>query len=331
MERRKVVAGLGAGTLVIPLRLLAQQQQKGYFRIGYLANDPDPRRYSQTFRAFLGGLQELGWIEGQNIEVHVKASGGRDDEFPKLVAELLRDRVDVIVTGGSAATRAARAATDTIPIVFGSAANPVEQKFVASLAQPGGNVTGLALLVRELGPKRLQVLKEILPKATRFARMYQVKSLASIQPSIMTEDDAAARKLEVSLTHIPVARFEDVEPAFAAAVKARVEAVHVTAAGVFVGNRPEVAKLALEYRVPLLGPDGRFADAGALVSYGQNYSARYRRAAYLVDKVLRGIKPADIPVEQPAVFELVVNLKTARQLGIDIPETVLLQADRTIR
>ena len=327
--RRRILAALGSGALVAP-RIAFGQQQKIH-RIGYLASDPDPRKHSQTFRAFLSGLAELGWIEGKNVEVQARTSAGRDDAFPQLVAELLSAKVDILVTGGSAATRAAKAATDSIPIVFGSAANPVEQKFVASLARPGGNVTGLALLVQELGPKRLQLLKEILPRATRFARMYQTKSLAAIQPTIMNEDDAAARVLGVSLQHIPVTRLEDVEAAFAAAARARIDAVHVTAAGVFVGNRERVAKLSLEHRLPMMGPDGRFADAGALISYGENFVSRYRRAAFLVDKILRGTRPADIPVEQPAVFELVVNLSTAKEMGVTIPEPVLLQADRVIR
>lgn len=328
ISRRRMVFGLGASALWSPL---AGRAQSGPYRIGYLANDRDPRGSSRTFKAFLAGLQELGWVEGGNIELLVRTSAGRDEQFPALVAELMRERVDIFVTGGSAATRAAKAATSSIPIVFGSAANPVEQQFVASLARPGGNVTGLALLVQELGPKRLQLLKEILPKASRFARIYQPKSLEAIQPDIMTEDDRAARSLGVSLLHIPVIRIEDVEPAFALAVRERIEAVHVTAAGVFVGNRPYVAQLALRYRLPMMGPDSRFAEQGALVSYGENFSARYRRAAFLVDKILRGARPADIPVEQPAVFEFVVSLKTATEMAINIPETVLLQADRVIR
>ena len=216
-------------------------------------------------------------------------------------------------------------------LLFGSAANPVEQKFVASLARPGGNVTGLALLVQELGPKRLQLMKEMLPRATRFARLYGANGLKAIQPAIMTEYDSAARALGITVRHIAVAHFDGIQPAFVAAVRHRVDAIQVTADALFVVNRRLIAKLALEHRLPMMGPDGRFADAGALVSYGENFASRYRRAAFLVDKILRGAKPADIPVEQPLHLELVVNLKTAKDLDVPFPKSFLLQANRVIR
>lgn len=317
---------LGAGALTAPLLSFAQPQK--VYRIGYLANDPD--RKSPTFQAFIGALRELGWSEDKSIQIQY-ASERPDKKFADLAADMVRNKVDVIVTTGSPSTRAAKAATDRIPIVFGSAANPVEQGFVASLARPGGNVTGLALLVQELGPKRLQLMKEMLPRATRFARMYEVTSLKTIQPSIMTEDESAARTLGVKLQQIAVTDFNEIQPAFAAAARDRVDAIHVTAASLFVVNRDSIAKLALEHRLPMMGPDGRFADAGGVVSYGENIASRYRRAAFLVDKILRGTKPADIPVEQPANFELVINLKTAKALGIAIPQSFLLQAERVIK
>jgi ABC-type uncharacterized transport system substrate-binding protein len=325
-RRRQLLIALGAGALAAPFADFAQQK---IYRIGYLANDPD--RASPTFQAFIGAMRELGWVEGKNIEIQYRTSGGRDELFPKLAADTVRENVDLIVTTGSPSTRAAKAATDSIPIVFGSAANPVEQNFVASLARPGGNVTGLALLVQELGPKRLQLMREMLPRATRFARLYQASSLAPIQPAIIKEDDAAARTLGVTVQQIPVTYLENLEAAFAEAARSRLDAVQVTAAALFVVNRDRVAKLALDHKLPLMGPDGRFAEAGALVSYGENFAARYRRAAFLVDKILRGAKPSDIPVEQPAIFELVVNLKTAKDLGVAFPKSFLLQADRVIK
>jgi len=324
--RRKLLIALGAGALAAPLVSFAQQQK--IYRIGYLANDPD--RASPTFQAFAGALRELGWIEGKNIEILYRTSVGRDEQFPKLAAEIVRDDVDVIVTTGSGSTRAAKAATDRIPIVFGSAANPVEQKFVASLARPGGNVTGLALLVQELGPKRLQLLKEILPRATRFAHLHQASSI-TMQPAITGGDDSAARALGVTLQFIPVTGVDDIEAAFAAAARGRADAITVKADAVFVVNRDRIAALARKHRLPMMCADGRFTEAGALVSYGENFASRYRRAAALVDKILRGVKPADIPVEQPVIFELVVNLKTAKTLGMTIPESILLQADRVIK
>lgn len=327
---------LGAGVLTAPLLSFAQPQK--VYRIGYLANDPDPE--SPTFQAFLRGLRELGWREDKNIRIEY-ASERPDKKFADLAADMVRNKVDVIVTTGSPTTRAAKeatektetakGATDRIPIVFGSAANPIEQGFVASLAHPGGNVTGLALLVQELGPKRLQLMKEMLPRATRFARVYAVSGLKTIQPAIMAEYDAAARTLGVKLQHIAVTDLEDIQPAFAAAARDRVDAIQVTADSLFVVNRGAIATIALKHQLPMMGPDGRFADVGALVSYGENFASRYRRAAFLVDKILRGTKPADIPVEQPLNFELVINLKTSRALRIAMPQSFFLQADRVVR
>lgn len=326
IARRKLLIALGAGALAAPLARIAQGQK--VYRIGYLANDPD--RSSPTFQAFAGAMRQLGWTEGANLEIRYYSSGGRDELFVGIAAQTVRENVDLIVTTGSASTRAAIGATDRIPIVFGSAANPVEQKFVASLARPGGNVTGLALLVQELGPKRMQLLKGILPRAKRFARLYQAKSIAAIQPAIIRVDNEAARELGVLLEHIPIAGLDGVEPAFAAAARGAVDALHVTAAALFVVNRGWIAKLALEHRLPVMGPDSRFTEAGTLASYGENFAARYRRAASLVDKILRGARPAELPVEQPELFELVLNLQTAKALNVTIPEPILLQANRVI-
>ena len=325
-DRRRAMVVLGAVALTGPPVLFAQQQK---LRIGYLANDPD--RASPTFRAFAGALNELGWIEGINLEILYFSSGGRDELFPDIAANAVRSNVDLILTTGSASTKAAIAATDRIPIVFGSAANPVEQKFVASLARPGGNVTGLALLVRELGPKRLQLMKELLPHGSRFARLYHSASIAPLQPSIISEDDAAAKSLGVKLQHVPVKNIDGLEAAFATAARDRVDGIITTAAALFVVNRDWLAKLAINYRLPMMSADARFCEAGALISYGENFSSRYRRAAFLVDKILRGTKPGDLPVEQPAVFELVLNLRTAKALGMSIPASIVLQADRLLK
>jgi putative ABC transport system substrate-binding protein len=322
ISRRRLVAALGAGALSVPLSTLGQHAK--VYRIGYLANDPD--RASPTFQAFAGALLELGWSEGKNIEILYLTSAGRDELFPSFAAKSVNENVDVIVTTGSASTRAAMAATATIPIVFGSAANPVEQKFVASLARPGGNVTGLALFVQELASKRLQLLKQILPRATRFARLYQASNIVAIQPAITREYDSAAQKLGVTVQHIPVTGLEDIETAFVTAARDQFDAVTLLADALLVVHRGFIAKRALAHRLPMMCPDGRFVEAGGLVSYGENFASRYRRAAFLVDKILRGTKPADIPVEQPQVFELVVNVTTAKTLGVEIPEPILLQA-----
>ena len=307
--------------LAAPFADFAQQER--IYRVGYLANDPD--RASPTFQAFVGALRQLGWIEGKNIDIRYLTSNGRDERFAELAAAVVRDKVDVIVTTGSGSTRAAKAATSSIPIVFGTAANPVEQKFVASLSHPGGNVTGLAILVQELGPKRLQLIKQMLPHATRIAFLHQQNT----QPG--TADDATARSLGVTLLHIPTATVDDIDAAFAKAASSRVDAVAVKGDAMFVVNRDRIAALALKHRLPMMCADGRFVEAGALASYGENFASRYRRAAYYVDKILRGTKPADLPVEQPMVFELVVNLKTSAALGITVPQPILLQADRLIK
>ena len=328
-RRRKLLIAFVAGSLAAPLASFAQQPK--VFRIGYLANDPDPRKSSNTFKAFVGALQKLGWMEGKNIEIRIKAGVGRDELYPQLAAEFVRESVDVIVTTGTASTRAAKAATDRIPIVFGSAANPVEQKFVESLARPGGNVTGVARLVAELGPKRLQLLKEMLPRTSHVARLYSGLNIVELQPAIMRDYESASRTLGVALQHIPVVDVDGIEAAFAAAAGSGVNGIIVEAEAVFNVNRPQVAALALKHRLPLMCADGRFADAGALAAYSDDIVSQYARAGFFVDKILRGAKPADIPVELPTVFELVVNLKTAEALGVTIPASVLARADRVIK
>jgi putative ABC transport system substrate-binding protein len=325
--RRRILIALGAAALGRPFAGLAQVPR--VYRVAYLSIDPD--RGNPLFQAFSGGMREHGWIEGDNVEYLFHASGGRDELFSGIAGEVVGANVDVIVTVNSGSTVAAMQATARIPIVFGSMANPVEQKIVASLAYPGGNVTGLALMVNELGPKRLQLLKEILPSATQFARLYQANSIAAIQPAIMSVDDAAARALGVALEHVPVKAIDGIEAAFSALERKGVNAVHVTAAPLFVVNRAWLAKLALKYRLPLMCPDSRFVEAGALASYGEDQVARFRYLATVVDKVLRGAKPADLAVEQPMRFELAVNLRTAKAMNLSIPNVVLLQASRLIR
>jgi putative tryptophan/tyrosine transport system substrate-binding protein len=327
ITRREFMGAVAASAVIAPFTGFAQQQK--LYRIAYLANDPTGT--SPTYQALLARLRELGWVEGKNLEMRYFASGGRDDLFPRLAAQAVREKVDVIVTTGSGSTRAAKAATETIPIVFASGANPVEQKFVASLARPGGNVTGLALMVQELGPKRLQLMKELLPRATRFGRLYQNTTPAALQSAIISEDDAAARALGVTLQHIPIATKEDIETAISAAARDRIEAINVKADALIVVNRAMVAQLALEHRLPIMCADARFVEAGALMSYGENFVSRYRRAAFMVDKILRGVKPADIPVEQSMVLEFVLNLRTAAALDVNIPGPVLLQATRLIK
>ncbi|MEO7726783.1 MAG: ABC transporter substrate-binding protein [Burkholderiales bacterium] len=300
------------------------------YRIGYLANQLSPRTSSNSFKAFVGALQELGWTEGKNIEIRVRSSGGRDELFADYAAEFVRENVDVIVTTGSASTQAAKAVTSSIPIVFGSIANPVEQKVIASLARPGGNVTGMAIMAQELGPKRLQLLKEIQPGASRAVRLYSASGMIKLEPILIDAYNTAGHALGVTLDHIPVTEFWEFEAALVAAKRNRIDAIIVEADAIFVVNRFRVAALALKYRLPMMCGDVRFVEAGALVAYSENFPSRYRRAAFFVDKILRGAKPADLPVELATGFELAVNLTTARTLEITIPESVRLMVNRTI-
>ena len=323
-----MVLALGAGALFAPAAGLAQPPK--IYRIGYLANNPDPRESSYSYKAFVGALREQGWVEGKNLEIRIRSSGGRDELFGLHAPEFVRENVDVILTTGAASTRAAKAATDSIPIVFGSTANPVEHGFVASLARPGGNVTGVGFLVIELTPKRLQLLREMIPRVSRIARLYSASN-KNMDPAVMREPDSAARALGLTLQHIAVAGPDDLEAAFARAARARVDAVIVEADAVFIVNRDRVAALGRKHRLPLMCPDGRYTEAGALISYGENFSELYRRAGFLVDKILRGSKPAELPVELPTVFELFVNMKTAEALGLNVPDSIMLQANRVIK
>src|SRR2546425_2776165 len=316
MTRRRLLIALACGVLAQSFPSYAQQQPK-VFLIGYLANQHDPWATSTSFQAFVAGLRELGWIEGKNIEIRIRTSGGRDEMFPYLAAEFVRENVDLIVTTGAASTRAAKAATDSIPIVFASSADPVQQNFVASLARPGGNVTGLAILAQEIAAKRLQLLKEALPHASRIARLYSSTN-PKMAPATMREPDRAAALLGMTVEHIPVASAEDIDSALAAAARDGADALIVEPDAVFIVNRTRLTAAALKYRLPLMGPDGRYAEAGALMAYGENFAARYRRAAFLVHKILQGAKPADLPVELSTFFELVVNLKTAKALGLTL-------------
>lgn len=326
ISRRQFVLAATAAGAGAPFKALPQGQKR--YRVAYLSIDPN--RGNPLFSAFVRKMGDLGWIEGRNIEYRFYASGGRDELFTGIAAEVVRANVDLIVTVNSGSTKAAKEATDRIPIVFGSVANPVDQKLVSSLARPGGNVTGLALLVKELGPKRLEILKEMIPRATRFARLYQASSIAGMQSQMIEIDDAAARSLGATLDHVPVESVEGIGPAFSALAKKGTDAVHVTAAALFVVNREAIATLALEHRLPLICPDARFVEAGALSSYGENQVDRFRALAVHVDKVLRGAKPADLPVEQSTAFELTLNLRTAKLMKLPIPRSILLQATRVI-
>jgi putative ABC transport system substrate-binding protein len=271
----------------------------------------------------------LGYIEGQNIIVERRWAGGNLEHLPSLAAELLRQRVDIIVTSGSPSTRAAKNATATIPIVMAQDPDPIGNGFITSLAQPGGNVTGLSNVNRELSGKRLELLKEIIPRLSRIAVFGTAVFPGNTQG--LKEVEAAAGAVGVKLQYIDCLSSQDIETAFRASIREHADAVLVLPGPVFNSNQTKIADFAVKNRLATTYNSPEYVDVGGLMSYGASIPDSYRRAATYVDKILKGAKPADLPVEQPKRFELVINLTAAKQIGLTIPPNVLARADRVIR
>jgi putative tryptophan/tyrosine transport system substrate-binding protein len=324
MRRREFISLLGGAT-AWPLAARAQQPTKlptiGF--LGPLASSA----MSQWTAAFVQRLRELGWIEGRTVEIEYRWGEGRSERFPEIVAEFVRLKVSVIVTGGTAAVIAAKQATSIIPIVFGSVADPVGTGLVASLARPGGNATGLSVQSSDVAGKRLQILRELVPGLHRLAIMANVGYTATVLE--MGQVQVAAATLGLDTTRLEIRQPEDIAPAFDT-VKGRVDAIYVCADALVNAYRTRINVLALGARLPTMHAEREYVEPGGLVSYGPVYVELWRRAAEYVDKILRGMKPGDIPVEQPTKFELVVNLTTAKALGLNIPEAFLLRADEVI-
>ena len=298
-------------------------------RIGYLspgfATDPMRERFLEAFRQ---GLRELGYVEGQNIAIESRWTEGKDDRLPALAADLVRSKVDVIVTLSGAATQAAQQATRTIPIVMSLVNDPVGSGLVASLARPGGNVTGLTVMSPDLAGKQLQLLKEVVPKVSRVALLRNPDNPAAA--AMLREAEAAARALGVRLQTLEARNPQEIDSAFAAMTRERAGALVILPDGIFLNQRSQIAELAAKRRLPSIRQCGSYAEAGGLMSYGANYLDLMRRAATFVDKILKGAKPADLPVEQPTKFELVINLRTAKAIGLTIPPALLQRADQII-
>jgi putative tryptophan/tyrosine transport system substrate-binding protein len=326
MRRRTVAFGLG--TLFLTTFHLAQAQQPPTKipRIGYIMTRfLDPVR-SDALRQ---GLRELGYVEGKNIIIDWRSAEGKLDRLPGIVAELVRLKVDVIVTGGPLPTRVTKDATSTIPIVMTQVNDPVANGFVDSLARPGGNITGSSTLAPEISGKQLELLKEILPSLSRVAVFGTSTQPGNAQS--LKEVELAAGALAVKLQYVDILVSRDIENAFRAAVKGRAHAVLMIAPSSVVGDRrQEMVDLAVKSRLPVIYPFSSYVEAGGLMFYGANLTDLDRRAATFVDKILKGAKPADLPVEQPTKFELVINLKTAKVLGLKIPAHLLMEADRVI-
>jgi putative ABC transport system substrate-binding protein len=304
------------------------QQPAKIPRIGYL--DAVSLSVSAVrVEAFRQGLGKLGYVEGKNIFIEWRSAEGKLDRLPALAAELVHLKVDMIVTGGRSATRAAKQATSTIPIVMTQDSDPVANGFVASLARPGGNITGLSTLAPELSGKQLELLKEITPKLSRVAVFGSSTNPANAQS--LREVEIAARAFKVELQYIDVLDPKDIETAFRAATNGRPDGVMVLNGAVFESRRTQIVDLAGKSRVAAIYYKSEFVEDGGLIAYATSWTDLSRRAATYVDKILKGAKPADLPVEQPIKFELVINLKAAKQIGLTIPPNVLARADRVIK
>jgi ABC-type uncharacterized transport system substrate-binding protein len=325
----KKILFFALGGMLSALSFPAHAQQPTQVpRIGFLAA-LSPSAISDRVEAFRQGLRELGYVEGKNIVIEWRYADGKADRLPALAAELVRLKVAVIVTGAATVTRAAKEATSTIPIVMGNDGDPVGIGFVASLARPGGNITGLSTLAPELSGKRLELLKEVVPKLSRVAA-FGTSTTPSTAPTLK-ETELAAGAFKVQLQYLEVLDTKDIETAFRAASKGRVDAVLVLASPVVLSQRTQIAELAVKSRLPAIYPQTDFMEAGGLMYYGANTPDLFRRAATHVDKILKGAKPSALPVEQPKKFELIINLKAAKQIGLTIPPNVLVRADKVIK
>jgi len=313
--------------LLIALRLSVDAQQpKNIPRIGWLGA---ARTSSPRIEAFRQGLHELGYAEGKNIFIEYRYAEGKLDRLPALAAELVRLKVDVIVAGSPQATRSAKQATSTIPIVMAFDDDPVGSGFVASLARPGGNITGLSTLFPEMSGKQLELLREIVPKLSRVAVLGNATQPGN--PQALREINLTADGFGVQIQYLEVRAPKDIETAFREASKERADAVLVLSTTVLYFNRRQVSDLAVKTRLPTIYGRPEYVDEGGLVYYGPSYTDLYRRAAVYVDKILKGAKPADLPVEQPTKFELIINLKAAKQVGLTIPSRVLERANQVIK
>jgi putative tryptophan/tyrosine transport system substrate-binding protein len=327
--KKAAVPTILVAVILLALCESAEAQQPGKVpRIGFLIAS-SPSAIAPRMDAFREGLRELGYVEGKNIVIEPRYANGKSDHLPALAAELVGLKVDVIVSSGPTATRPAKGATSTIPIVMTFDDDPVGSGFVASLARPGGNITGLSTLSPELSGKQLELLKEIVPKLSRVTVIGTSARQGTAQA--LKEMELAAGAFKVKLQFLDVQNPKDIELAFRAASKGRADALLVLQSPVFNSHRAEIAELAIKHRLPATYPRREFVEDGGLMSYGVNFLDLDRRAAAYVDKILKGTKPADLPVEQPKKFDFIINLKAAKQIGLTIPPNVLARADKVIK
>ena len=326
MRRRDLIAALGSAAATWPFAARAQQPAK-LPSIGFMGQTTRSVAGEWT-AAFVQRLRELGWIDGHNVAIEYRWGEGRNERFAEIAAEFVRLKVDVIVTSGTSQVLAAKQATSVIPIVFATAGDPVGTGLVTSLARPGGNVTGLSNQMLDLAGKQLELLREVVPNLRRLAIIANVDN-----PAIVIEIGdfkAAARMLGLEVVTLEIRRAEDIALAFEALVERRAQALYVSPDALVVTNRARIHTLAMGMRLPTMYGSRDYVEAGGLMSYGPNYPNQFRRAAEYVDKILRGAKPGDIPVEQPTKFELVINLTAAKALGLTVPDKLLGIADEVI-
>jgi putative tryptophan/tyrosine transport system substrate-binding protein len=329
MRRIGLAVVLAASLTLASLGTAAAQPAGTVPRVGYLnpGSSSDPVR-QRRLEALRQGLRELGSVEGRNIALEPRWAEGKYDRYPALAADLVRSKVDVIVAWSGQATKAAQEATRTIPIVMSLVNDPVGSELVASLARPGGNVTGTTVMAPDVVGKRLELLKEVVPKVSRVAVLQHPDNPASAP--MLREVEARARALRVRLQILGVRNPAEIDSAFAAMTRERAGALLTLSDAIFDNQQRQILELAAKRRLPAIAGNRQYAEAGGLAAYGADFLDLERRAATYIDKILRGAKPADLPVEQPTKFELVINLKTAKALGLTIPQSLLVRADQVI-
>ena len=326
--RRKLFVALGAGALAAPLAAFAQQQGK-IWRVGLLAQrHVDFVDADYIYGPFRQGMRELGYVEGRNLVIEWRSAEGKSERLPELAAQLVRLKLDVLATQGTIPAQAAQKATTTIPIVMVAMGDPVGSGLVKSLARPGGNSTGLSTMTAELGPKLLEMLRVMLPKAARVAVLVNPSNAANRLWLKNVQD--AAPKVGIKIEPVEAGTPQQIADAFAVMARQNAEALVVPQEPFFLQQKNQIVELAAKHRLPFIGGDGEYVTAGGLMSYGQNLRAIFRRAATHVDKIFKGANPGELPVEQPTTFELFINLKTAKALGIKVPPSILLQATKVI-
>jgi len=325
-SRRRVLVSLGAGALAFgaPPGAFGQQQGK-VWRIGFLGVRKEPDLQG----AFVRGMSDLGYVEGRNLLIEARSAEGKVERLPSLADDLVRQKVDVIVTAGRVATGAAQKATDAIPIVMGTSADPVGYGFVQSLAHPGGNITGLSDLRTDTGPKLLEMLRSVLPSLSGVAVL--VNPTSSSQLLLVKSLQSTAQSMRLTVLPVEARTPADIEKEISAIAQGKASALIVVRDGVFVEHRRLIAEIATKNRLLTISDNREYVDAGALMSYGPDVTVQFRRAASYVDKILKGAKPGDLPVEQPTKLELVINLRTAKALGLSIPQSLLLRADDVVQ